>query len=1118
MITASGAMASLDFAISVDNKLVMASFFDRSYASIKSVAAALSGSGVKASYWKMIKPDWMFRTYIQNIVCGKDRFYHAISMSEECGQSIFVTTEGGEEEDFYNLLMNNYNYPILKEWVNPLLRECERRSLVTSPYVKYIYGSNGTDERLVSSGDDMVAVKMLKVYQIKMEDEDLRNVISDLLKQGRIRICEKPQKKLGFSNMDEYFEKYGHSLVSNLEKQLEPLVPVDGNMKALALNNIRLMPPQAAQVNGLIELMKHSKYGIQNMGMGTGKTITSVSAVEGYFNKKSGKSLYEIYSDKDAIKYRNVVMCPGHLVEKWKKEIKKEVPNAKVSIINDLSVLVSIRNNGKERTGREWFVIGKDFAKLGYQSIPVPRKAGYRYIKTRACAECGTVSMDFRGKDYECKSCGSHKFKPVKVEKPAFGMLCPFCNNVLVKNRNMESQNEEDNSIEVLDAVGFASQNAQNERCHICGEEMWQPHVANLAGFEGKGRKTPWYRATHFANKTHKGKKTVWVHEDFADEYFAGIGEQPMNEMRSEGVRKYPPAQFIKKHLKGYFDFLILDEMHLYKGGATAQGNAMHALIKSSKKVLGLTGTIAGGMANDLFYLLYRLDPARMKAKGYGFKDVMKFTEKYGSLESVYEVSENRGEYNKTSRGRQLQSPRPKPGISPLIFSDFLMDKTVFLDLSDMSDVLPEYKEVVETVTIPDTIFDSNGIERENPEIVANSSYHSVLESLKEYAKGEQGMGVLGAMLQFALSYPDKPYGVSPIKSPFDGSILVDVPSYDELVEDGKLLAKEKRLTEIVDRELSEGRNCVVYVEFTGKAESCVTHRLKEVLSKKCSLKASEIAILESSNPPAKEREAWMHRKAEKDGVKVFITNPKCVETGLDFIWEADGKVYNFPTLIFYQLGYSLFTIWQASRRAYRLIQKEECRTYYMAYEGTLQEMAIQLIAEKQVATAAIQGKFSAEGLSAMANGVDSRVRLAQALADKGKASDNLQQMFDTIGKSGNNTLYADIEPMRTVSEILGVDVEEIVKEEGTMNTFGILNELSNMFEAFQAASADEKFDSIVEEEYALPESEREDEDNALMNMFGKSVYSSVPLKELKKTKKDEKAEEIGIVSLFGIY
>ena len=76
--------------------------------------------------------------------------------------------------------------------------------------------------------------------------------------------------------------------------------------------------------------------------------------------------------------------------------------------------------------------------------------------------------------------------------------------------------------------------------------------------------------------------------------------------------------------------------------------------------------------------------------------------------------------------------------------------------------------------------------------------------------------------------------------------------------------------------------------------------------------------------------------------------------------------------------------------------QTMECRTYYMAYEGTAQAKVIELIAEKQVATAAIQGKFSVEGISAMAEGVDARVALASSLADQDvKSGSALQKMND---------------------------------------------------------------------------------------------------------------------------
>lgn len=161
-----------------------------------------------------------------------------------------------------------------------------------------------------------------------------------------------------------------------------------------------------------------------------------------------------------------------------------------------------------------------------------------------------------------------------------------------------------------------------------------------------------------------------------------------------------------------------------------------------------------------------------------------------------------------------------------------------------------------------------------------------------------------------------------------------------------------------------------------------------------------------------------------KDGVEVFITNPKLIETGVDLCWTEGEKKYNYPTLIFYQLGYSLFTVWQASRRHYRMNQTMECRTYYMAYEGTAQAKVIELIAEKQVATAAIQGKFSVEGISAMAEGVDARVALASSLADQDvKSGSALQKMFDVLHSSDKQA--ESYVTMQVYEELLGKEEVE---------------------------------------------------------------------------------------------
>ena len=54
---------------------------------------------------------------------------------------------------------------------------------------------------------------------------------------------------------------------------------------------------------------------------------------------------------------------------------------------------------------------------------------------------------------------------------------------------------------------------------------------------------------------------------------------------------------------------VILDEVHEYKAGDTLQGFSMGQLAVSAKYFLGLTGTLNGGYADNLFYLLYRLQP-----------------------------------------------------------------------------------------------------------------------------------------------------------------------------------------------------------------------------------------------------------------------------------------------------------------------------------------------------------------------------------------------------------------------------------------------------------------------------------------------------------------------------
>ncbi|MFH1115857.1 MAG: hypothetical protein V1792_18255, partial [Pseudomonadota bacterium] len=104
------------------------------------------------------------------------------------------------------------------------------------------------------------------------------------------------------------------------------------------------------------------------------------------------------------------------------------------------------------------------------------------------------------------------------------------------------------------------------------------------------------------------------------------------------------------------------------------------------------------------------------------------------------------------------------------------------------------------------------------------------------------------------------------------------------------------------------------------------------------------------------------------------IGNPMLVQTGLDLL--------DFPTIIFYQTGYSVFTLRQASRRSWRIGQNKPVRIRYLHYTGTMQERAIELVGRKLSASLAIEGKLTDDGLASMCAGEDMTLLLAKALVE----------------------------------------------------------------------------------------------------------------------------------------
>jgi hypothetical protein len=439
-----------------------------------------------------------------------------------------------------------------------------------------------------------------------------------------------------------------------------------------------------------------------------------------------------------------------------------------------------------------------------------------------------------------------------------------------------------------------------------------------------------------------------------ADRLVPGCGS-PLWQMTGE-VWRYEPALFIKRRLRHFFRYLIADEVHEEKGADTAQGHAVAALAASCRKVVALTGTLIGGYAEHLRPLLFRLAPGSLIREGLGWPDATAFNERYGRIETrVTERSGDRGESdNRMSRGSRTTVKSVRPGIMPPLFGRHLIDKCVFLGLNEVARDLPPLTEECVPVRMDDEL--------------ARAYRHQVEEPLKDAIKEmlrRRDRRLLGAMVQTLLAYPDHPFGWGPVGYR-KGDQFVTVAEPPNLAED-IVRPKERALIDLVRSEKSNGRKVWVYVLYTDRHD--VQGRLERLLHEA----GFRVGVLRAS-VPLNRREGWIAQHAWK--LDVVVSHPRLVETGLD-LFDKSGR-HNFPTLCFYEAGYNLFTLRQASRRAWRIGQTEPCRVAYLYYAGTMQDRALALMGRKLTAAQALEGKFSGEGLVAMA-GEDANVEIALA-------------------------------------------------------------------------------------------------------------------------------------------
>lgn len=592
-----------------------------------------------------------------------------------------------------------------------------------------------------------------------------------------------------------------------------------------------------------------------------------------------------------------IVMCPSHVTKKWVREIGETLPDTYAMVVHgitDLDRLYALYEQGDKSV---YAVFSKERARDGYMRYPA-----------------------------------------VRWNKRCRAFLCPDCDAVI----EMEISEDGAHYTVPADQFFFQKEHRKNHVCPQCGSPLWSA--------VNPDQQIEWVKIGEYG----------WVHRYGAEAHLrrtknanvcdrlAQIAQDPDGYYPVRGARRrYPLSTYIKKKLHGRISGFLCDELHQYNNDS-GQGDAMAELYGASKLFVGMTATLINGYSSGIFHLLYRIVPGLMLKDGKQYGSPGDFDAEYGVVENVYETKD--AEYNANRRtSKRKTRTRQLPGVSPLVFSRFLLEYTAFLSLSDMGKDLPSYEEIPVALDMPEDV---------------GECYQAVQKVLQKVLKNDRkaAQKILSAYLNLLTVYPDQPYDQPEVIHPITGMPIVTPQSCGDF---SRLFPKEEKVLELVQKKVANGERVLIYTSWTRTDSQQKLLKLMQENGYRTEILAPQIAT--------EKREEWVDKRV-RNGLQVLITNPRCVETGLD--------LNAFTTIIFYSMGYNLFTLRQASRRSWRINQTApKVEVYMLYYADTLQAKAIKLMASKLAVAGIIEGTFSEEGLAAMSDVRDMTSQMAKELA-----------------------------------------------------------------------------------------------------------------------------------------
>jgi len=647
--------------------------------------------------------------------------------------------------------------------------------------------------------------------------------------------------------------------------------------------------------------------------MGTGKTAMSLATVD-MLNA-----------------WPAIVYGPGHMVEKWKAEIPKVVPDAKGFIANNIADVAKFIR--KWQPGDKWVLImGYEKAKLGAGPVAIGNRPGCRRLQAfrqwdehgnvvstqwemrPSCPKCGAF-VELRGNDQAVK-CSAVKRKIVKPDGTTKDILC----NEPLYQKNRYRRWQLADYIYKHAPAGFF-------KTLICDE-----------AHKTKGKGTDIARAFH--QLTMATRYTI----NLTGTLFGG-----------KSTDLFFMLYRLMREVRA--NFAVNDETKWSEVYGRLERTLIHddkddkrTRHTSGSKVKAVDAREKPGISPRIYQLLLKTT-LMLRIQDLGYK-LPPYQETVVTLDMT---EKQKAQYD---------------WLDTTLYDEVVDGLTSF-----DSDLIRRAQQLLsvwltETRMRPNEGFRSRPIVWTPPHEKDVKGEHEpwlIPESISEnygYSAADDEEAIASGAVAIALPPGDR-----------RGRIIVDEDMEDggdeamhlyPVVKVDELLPKEEWLLQFCLHEKRQGRKTIVGVEQTAGRD--IQPRLAAILASH----GIRTAVLPDQLKNSM-REAWIAQRAPS--IDVLITNPKKVETGLDLI--------QFANLIVYELTTSLFTLAQFVKRVWRLGQTQAVKTYYLIYRDTMEHRMLGLMAQKVMAAALLYGDNASSAMSAETDEEDLLAALAKAALNK---------------------------------------------------------------------------------------------------------------------------------------